>query len=80
MEWHEVAKRAPLNHVTVMLYRIGDLYPVVGARWGRDPNGDDPDRVLWTIEEGGAEDGDHRVYPFLEFDPTHWADLPSLPE
>jgi len=79
--WHKVAELLPPRHVVVLLFRKGTLYPVVGACWGCDPHGDNPDRVLWTLEEGGMEDGAHRGYPFLHesAEPTHWAHLPEVP-
>lgn len=55
MIWFEVTDHLPADHRNVLLCRSGDLYPVVGARWGTDPHGDDPKRVLWILEEGGAE-------------------------
>lgn len=82
MIWHAISEMPPPNHVTVLLYRAGDLYPVVGVRWGTDQNSSEPDRVLWILEEGGPEDGEHRGYPLMarEAEPTHWANLPMVPD
>jgi hypothetical protein len=59
----------------VMLYRAGDLYPVVGCYIGDN---------TFTLEEGGDEDGEHRQHPFLAWKPTHWRrlddDLPAATE
>jgi hypothetical protein len=61
---------------------MGDLYPVVGSCYDRD-------RGLWVLEEGGAEDGEHRKYPFVKtgnpdsltgWQPTQWMPLPETPE
>lgn len=58
----------PQAHKTVMLYRAGDLYPIVGwwgecAELGR----------YYILEEGGPEDGEHRKYPHIPgYNPTHW--------
>lgn len=79
--WKSIAEDPPRVHETVMLYRKGDLYPTVGSMWGKDPNGIDPERILFTLEEGGAEDGAHRAMPFYHEDaePTHWRPLPEVP-
>lgn len=64
---------------TVLLYRIPDLYPVVGFSMT------DGDRRVYMLEDGGPEDGDHHKYPSLVYPPTHWMPLdyievPEKPE
>ena len=88
MIWIPTAKQMPQPHVGVLLYRKPDLYPVVGSYFGdcigcksgecqkKHPDGH---CGHWTLEEGGPEDGEHRGYPFLAYEPTHWAKLPEVP-
>lgn len=80
LAWNKVSENPPRDHHAVLLYRTGDLYPVVGARWGYDLHGEDPKRVLWALEEGGAGGDERRGCPFLWWEPTHWAQIPGLPE
>jgi hypothetical protein len=68
--WTPLTVVYPVDCRTVELYRVGDLYPVVGWYAGPDEDGD-----CWMLEEGGPEDGEHRQYPRLAFAPTHWRDL-----
>jgi hypothetical protein len=70
--WNTI-ESCPTNK-TVLLYRSGDLYPVVG--WKQYSKGS----PWFMLEEGGPEDGEHRKYPFLHVVPTHWAELPVLPQ
>ena len=73
MNWKKIADDGPPpRHKTVMLYREGDLYPVVG--WQAAPGG-----PTYILEEGGTEAGDHRAYPFLLVEPTPWREIPALP-
>lgn len=53
---------------TVELYRATDLFPVVGFGMPGP---------IFMLEEGGPEDGEHRQYPILAYQPTHWRDLPD---
>ena len=79
--WIPIAEQPPPNHHTVLLWREGSLCPVVGSLWGNDEHGEDPSRLLYQLEEGGPEDGEHRSYPWIarEAEPTHWRPLPALP-
>lgn len=67
--WRPIREVPPF--VTVLLYRAGDLYPVVG--WRQDDD-------LFILEEGGAEDGLRRKHPRIEWQPTHFAEIPKTPE
>lgn len=73
MIWREVTDAQPADHVTVMLHRKGDLYPVIGSRMTSI------DKTLWMLEEGGAEDDLRRNYPLLWWTPTHWSVIRGLP-
>ena len=79
--WISIKKQPPRRHETVLLFRSGTLYPVVGSLFGRNPHGGTPERTLYMLEEGGPEDGLHRSYPFLHesAEPTHWMPLPETP-
>lgn len=70
MKWKRVTDSKPLQPATCYLYRVGDLYPVVGCR---------VDGHYWILEEGGPEDGEHRKYPrpggSEEWEPTHYAEI-----
>lgn len=74
MIWHEIETSPPPIYKTVLLYREGDLQPVVG--WCMSRGGD---TNIYMLEEGGCEAGDHRTYPILAFKPTHWVEIPRLP-
>lgn len=62
------------SYETVELYRMGDLYQVVGWRCGENE-----DEYMFILEESGPEDGEHRKYPTLKYRPTHWKPLNALP-
>lgn len=61
-------------HKCVLLYREGDLYPVVG--WLHDDVLYDDAHTFFVLEEGGTEDDPRRRYPLLRWKPTHFAELP----
>jgi hypothetical protein len=67
LAWRPIATVPEFS--AVMLYRSGDLYPVVGCKVGES----------FMLEEGGPEDGEHRSYPLIAHAPTHWRPLPEVP-
>lgn len=70
--WQPIATIPPYR--VVLLARSGDLYPVVG--WVADDLAEG-----FFLEEGGAEDGEHRRYPTLVgWEPDLWAPVPDVPE
>lgn len=73
-QWRPI--RTVPAYQTVLLYRLTDLYPVVGFYVGTD----EVKGPLFMYQENGPEDGDHHQGHFLAFTPTHWATLPETPE
>lgn len=72
IRWLPVTDKLPSPGEGVYLYRVGDLYPVVGFRAGYLTRAQ---RWSWLLEEGGAEDGSHRRYPLAgpsDWQPTHY--------
>lgn len=83
VEWKPIRECPPYR--TVLLYRLGTLYPVVGFMFpGPNREGtcheDVSGRTFW-LEEGGQEDDEDRVGLQLRESalPTHWAYLPEIP-
>jgi hypothetical protein len=74
--WVRMSVEPPEECRVVMLYRLGDLYPIVGWRAATGMQ-----QEVWIIEEGGPEDSEQRSYPYAlpGWQPTHWRELPSLP-
>lgn len=71
--WSPIETLRPYEDV--LLFREGDLYPVVGWAFEEDPEG----KTYYVLEEGGQEDDEARQYPLLTWVPTHWALLPETP-
>lgn len=77
-EWRKVTDTEPRDTRTVLTYHVEDLYPVTAFAVGES----DGARCWFREAEGPEEtyDGRKGKHEPLYRPPTHWMELPELPE